>query len=157
MLENIHPAIVHFPIALLLTAGLIELAAWLLHRPALHLVSLWNCALGALGAAVAVWSGLHAEELSEHTAAAHEIIERHETLGRITLIVAVVVLVLRLAMRKRMNRWMQVAVLVLMLTAAASAVAGGYLGGRLVYEFGVGTPAARQAHAPHEHHHHESE
>ena len=60
-MESLHPLVVHFPIALLLSAVGLELLALLLKRPALHRISLWNLCLGTLGAAAAVLTGLRAE------------------------------------------------------------------------------------------------
>ena len=160
-LAPLHPVFVHFPVALLLAAGLLEVLALLLRKPALHVVSLWNLVLGTLGAVAAFFSGEEAEEASEHVAAAHQLIERHELLGKITLVVAVIVTRLRLVTRDRLPGWLRAAAVALMLTAAGSVAAGGYLGGRLVYEFGVGQrSSAAHAHAPdatHEHHHHHDE
>ena len=56
-MESAHPLVVHFPIALLLTAVLLDLAALVLRRPGLHRIALWNLSLGALGAGIAVLTG----------------------------------------------------------------------------------------------------
>ena len=161
-LAPFHPVFVHFPIALLIGAGLIEVLALALRRPTLHVVSLWNLVLGTLGAGMAFLSGEQAEELAEHAAAAHQVLQWHETLGRTTLIVAVLVTLLRLVTRDRLAGWLRIVSVSLMLAAVGSVAAGGYLGGRLVYEFGLGTPsaAAHRASGAHEHdqpHHHDDE
>ena len=47
-----HPAIVHFPVALLIAAMLFEVASWLLKNPTLHHAGVWNLHLGAISALV---------------------------------------------------------------------------------------------------------
>ena len=56
-LQNIHPLIVHFPIAFLTASVPIYLLAWILRRELLESVGLWLLSLGTLGAAAAVYTG----------------------------------------------------------------------------------------------------
>src|SRR5215471_9516312 len=56
-LQNIHPLIVHFPIAFLTASVPIYLLAWTLRREMLESVGLWLLSLGTLGAAAAVYTG----------------------------------------------------------------------------------------------------
>ena len=41
-MESVHPLVVHFPIALLLTALLLDGAGLVFRRPDLHRLALWN-------------------------------------------------------------------------------------------------------------------
>ena len=66
-MESVHPLVVHFPIALLLTAVALDLLAVALKRPGWHRIALWNLAMGTAGAGLAVWSGLRASEVAKHT------------------------------------------------------------------------------------------
>ena len=66
-MESVHPLMVHFPIALLLTAPLADLVAFVLKRPAFYRIGLWNLSLGTLGAGAAVRTGLWAAEIAKHT------------------------------------------------------------------------------------------
>ena len=52
-----HPAVIHFPIALLLTALVAEAAAWATGKPLLHHIGVFNLHLGALSAIVAAAMG----------------------------------------------------------------------------------------------------
>jgi uncharacterized membrane protein len=61
-LQNSHPLVVHFPIALLVTAALVYWLGWLARRETWAWTGLWMLVLGALGAVVAVWTGLGAGE-----------------------------------------------------------------------------------------------
>ena len=137
-MESLHPLVVHFPIALLLTALLTDLLAVALKRPSLHPIALWNLGLGTAGAAVAVLTGLQAEDIGKHSFEIWQVIERHKRLGIITLILGVGLLAWRLSRRDRLTpraRWMTIAVMLIM---ALTVTFGARLGGRLVYEFGVG-------------------
>lgn len=59
-LQNIHPLVVHYPVALLTLAALLYVVAWVSRRDSWAWTALWMLALGTLGAALAVWTGLRA-------------------------------------------------------------------------------------------------
>src|SRR2546426_10774005 len=61
-LQNLHPLVVHYPIALLTTCLPIYLLAWILDRESLELTGLWLLGLGTLSGAVAVYTGLVGSE-----------------------------------------------------------------------------------------------
>ena len=146
-MESVHPLIVHFPIALLLTALVLDLLAVARKRPAWHRIALWNLALGTLGAAAAVATGLQAEDVAKHSFEIWQIIELHKRLGITTLILGMMVAGWRLAHRDQLTpraRFLTLAATVIM---ASTLSIGGYLGGRLVYEFGVGGSFGRSTHA----------
>ena len=137
-MESVHPLIVHFPIALLLTATALDLIAVLMKRPNLHRIALWNLGLGTLGAAAAVATGLRAQEIAKHSFEIWEVMEIHERLGVTTLILAIMILSWRLKRRDQLTRRARLLTLGVMLVMCTTVSVGGYLGGRLVYEFGVG-------------------
>jgi uncharacterized membrane protein len=60
VLQNYHPLVVHYPVALLTAAVLVYLLAWIARRESWAWTALWLLALGMLAAAVAVWTGLSA-------------------------------------------------------------------------------------------------
>ena len=145
--------VVHFPIALLLSAVALELLALALKRPALHRVSLWNLGLGTIGAGTAVWTGWQAAEIAKHTFEIHQIMELHRKLGLATLILGTLVLVWRLWWRDQLSRQVRLMLLAVLLAMAGTLSYGAHLGGRLVYEFGVGGPfgASTPVGTPHHH------
>jgi len=59
-LQNLHPLVVHFPLALLPSAVLLYFLAGLSGRESLAWNGLWLLGLGTLGGAVAVGTGLYA-------------------------------------------------------------------------------------------------
>ncbi len=61
-LQNLHPLVVHYPIAFLTASVPIYFLAWILHSETLEWVGLWLLGLGTLGAAVAASTGLWGSE-----------------------------------------------------------------------------------------------
>jgi len=58
--QNLHPLVVHYPVALLTLAAMLYVVAWAAGRDAWAWTALWMLALGTLAAALAVWTGLRA-------------------------------------------------------------------------------------------------
>ena len=137
-MESIHPLVVHFPIALFLTAVCMDVAALILTRPALHRIALWNLTLGTVGAGIAVLSGLQAEDIAKHSFEIWQVLELHKRLGFITLILGSGLVAWRLAKKDRLTARARVVSLLASFILAGTLAWGAHLGGRLVYEFGVG-------------------
>ena len=137
-MQSAHPLVVHFPIALLLTAVVLDVLAVVARRPAWHRVALWNLALGTLAAGAAVISGLRAEDVAKHSFDIWEVMELHERLGIATLAMGAVVSALRLWKRDQLSPRWRVLTIALLLAMLGTLTYGAHLGGRLVYEFGVG-------------------
>ena len=137
-MESIHPLIVHFPIALLLTALALDMLAAVLKRPALHRIGLWNLSLGTLAAAAAVLSGRQAAAVAKHSFEIWQVMELHEHLGITTLVLGCLAVAWRLSRRDRFSSTGRLVALLLMCAMAGTLSYGAYLGGRMVYEFGVG-------------------
>lgn len=137
-MESLHPATIHFPIAFLMAAFGVETAALVLRQPSWHRISLWNLCLGGAAAGVAVFTGRMAGAVAKHSFEIHSVMEQHERLGYVVLALVGVAAGWRLMARDRLSiraRWM--AWILLGLACGAMAF-GAHLGGRLVYEFGVG-------------------
>jgi len=137
-MESIHPLIVHFPIALLLTAVVLDVGALIFKRPGWQRIALWNLSLGTLAAGAAVLSGLQAEDVAKHSFEIWKIMQLHKRLGIITLILGIMATALRLKTRDQLTPIARLGTIGLMLAMAGTLCWGGYLGGRMVFEFGVG-------------------
>ncbi len=144
-MESLHPALVHFPIALLLASLLIEALALIFRKEAWRVASLWTLLLGWAGAIAAVLTGRQAMAVAKHSMEIHRLMSLHERIGYAVLAVATVVLFWRILSRDRLSarsRWM---VWLPLAIACAGMAYGAFLGGRLVYEYGVGGSYGRQS------------
>ncbi len=96
-LPDLHPVLVHFPIALLPTAFLFDLACFALHRWVWldrAAVSLYG--LGVLGAGAAIWAGQHAAaRVGPVSSAIERLIADHSDWAFFTVIVFVGITLLR--------------------------------------------------------------
>ncbi len=85
--NHVHPAIVHFPIALLATAPLIFLLGglWPAQRRGIHAVALLLLLLGLLGGLLALATGDAAEKLAHRTPELRAALNHHEFLAQWTV------------------------------------------------------------------------
>jgi uncharacterized membrane protein len=136
-----HPIIVHFPLALIITATVCLTLARL--RPSLScadslgIVGTWNLGIGALAVLAALGSGLAAAIDLQVGAAAHLAIAAHVKSAIVTSILVLAAALWRgfgVAPASRPS-WL----FVLLLWAAAGALTvTGYRGGQNVYRYGIG-------------------
>jgi uncharacterized membrane protein len=136
-----HPMLVHFPMALVVTAALFLVAARLLrqerHAATLATVGTWNLCFGAVAALFALATGL-AAVLDLHVGlAARQAISVHVKWAIFTTLALVLLAVWRGAGAAQESRpsWIFVVVL---LAATAGLVMTGYRGGQNVYHYGIG-------------------
>lgn len=130
---RLHPMVVHFPIALLLTALLVETFSRLRRKPGPSPTALTCLALGVISAACAIASGLANEEYESHGKALAAAIDQHQLWGIITGSVGAAALVLGLlshAWNRKALRWTY---FIALLGAGALTAATGHMGGSLVY------------------------
>ena len=135
-----HPLAVHFPLALIVVATPLLLAARLLRSEAMAstaIVGTWNLCLGALAALFALATGLGAVLDLDVNAAARQAISLHMKWAMFSTLALVLLAVWRGAGAAPGSRPSWIFVFVLLAATAALAVTG-YLGGQNVYEFGVG-------------------
>jgi uncharacterized membrane protein len=80
-IQKLHPATVHFPIALLFMSLLFYFFAAAKKSKGAELVALSNMIAGTLISYLAVYTGILAEHAVKQTPAVHEFVELHEKLG----------------------------------------------------------------------------
>lgn len=158
-MPNLHPAVVHLPLGLLPAAA--GVWAWGTWRKDERWLFAGRALLGlaALGAALAVLSGLRAEDTIPHSEAVHRLLETHEATGWTTAVLSVLAFLLAWKGRGARAAWGAAALAALALAAAAQTAD---LGGRMVYLEGAGVKPAMEAAAKaepaapagHEHHRH---
>lgn len=146
--DPLHPAVVHFPIVLILIGTASAVIAAIM--PKWHLPVLAACLLcaGALGAIAATWSGDRDEEvLGELDPTAEHVLEEHEEWGETTRNSALVAAVLSVAALVTVRIPLAAKILAVLAAAGGiwasfAVVQAGHYGGRLVYKHGAGVNAA---------------
>lgn len=152
---NLHPLVLHFPIAFLMGFFLVELYGLLFRNRAARQLASGLLYLGAFGAVVTAASGLIAAETVPHGARVHDIMEWHERAG-----LTVASLSVALALWRRIGgipHSSMALALSLMLSGLMSLILflGADLGGMMVYRHGVGVQSL-QTNEEHHHHLHDS-
>lgn len=148
--SNLHPLIVHFPIAFLTAFLLLEIIGVIWKSAVVRQVASGMLYLGALSAVAAAAAGLVAEETVPHGAAVHDIMEWHERLGLTVATLSVVLAVWRAMAGARFSRMAQGLHLFLAGIVATCLFFGADLGGLMVYQYGVGVQSLQQTD---DHHH----
>jgi len=143
-LQNIHPLIVHFPIALLPGAVLLYVLAWLAKKENWAWTGLWLLGLGTLGAAAAVASGLYgAEGVMVAPPVREHLLVNHERI-MIGVLGLSVILSVWAWLARPMPRRGGVVFLVLLAFLLAVLTVGADFGGRMVYDYNAGGNACPQ-------------
>jgi uncharacterized membrane protein len=151
---NVHPLIVHFPIAFLSAFLLLEILGLVLRRPALRTVASGLLYLGAVGAVAAAAAGLVAEDIVPHGGAVHEIMEWHERLGLTVAALSVILAVWRAVSGGRFASSMALGLhLTMAVILNLCLVLGADLGGLMVYQYGVGVKSLQDEREIHQHAH----
>jgi uncharacterized membrane protein len=143
-LQNIHPLVVHFPIAFLVGAALFYFLSWILRNQTLATTAFLLLILGTLAAGAAVGTGLYGEEgVMVSRSVREHLLEAHEnfmlgTLG-LSIVLSIWALVARPFPKKR--RWI---FLLLFLVLLGIMTAGADYGARMVYDYNAGGSACSQ-------------
>lgn len=145
---HLHPMLVHFPIALLITSVLFDAVGTAFKRDGLREGALWLLVLGFLGGIGSVVSGVMVEEIAEKAGIAEALIERHETWAFVTMGIFGLLLVGRLFLRNQFARATMTAYFVVAAIGLGTLSVTGYFGGNLVYEHGAGVRQAAQSLPP---------
>ncbi|MDP2903236.1 MAG: DUF2231 domain-containing protein [Methylovulum sp.] len=140
-MENIHPLLVHFPVAFLLAFFALDFVGTLVKKPQWRGVASWLLYLGTIAAVFTVTAGFMAANTVAHGDNVHAIMERHEHIGILVLTLAAVLSLWRI----RSGSLIQGAANTLFLMLAALLCAllslGADLGGLMVYKYGVAVEA----------------
>jgi uncharacterized membrane protein len=135
---ELHPAIVHLPIGLLIGALIFDLLYATIELKSLESAGTWCLVLGAVGGALAVLSGMGEKGTLGHvTEQGHELLERHELVGYVLLGLFALLAIWSLASRGVPQRARKLFLLLMLLGVGALGYQG-YLGGEMVYFQAVG-------------------
>lgn len=137
-LQELHPTLVHLPLALLPLAVGSEILGAVTDRPVFRTFGRRAITLAAAGAVGAAVTGLIAGEEVNVEGEARDMLQTHRNLNAVATVVAITMAFWRHRIRKADAAYL------------AAGVAGigvvtytGYLGGQLVYEHGVGVDPAK--------------
>lgn len=140
-MHPIHPIVVHFPIALLCVSVAFDFLARRWPSGGLRETSLYCLLAGVMSSALAVATGGMEEELAERAGAPESVLELHESLGTVTLVLFVALLGLRLAIQWGWLKDIRPLTLGLGMIGIVILALTGYWGGELVYTYGIGVKA----------------
>ena len=146
----LHPMLVHFPVALVVFAGILALLAWIWNKPRLHQIARVNLIIGTACAIPTVISGMAAEGNVFTIDPQHDILERHELLATISLVLLVALSLWAIWKRKDWTSKVPIIFTIVLLIAHLSVAGTAFYGAKLVYHHGVGVnPAAlSETHIP---------
>lgn len=140
---DLHPAVVHFPIALAAAGALGEVAYLLVRKPALKWFGPALLTLALLGAGGAYFSGTAVEDKAEDQGVPEQAVETHEESALWAIGAIALAALLSWATRPRGGAlWLAALVA---LVAMAVTLRTGHLGATLVYQHGAGRVGAAAA------------
>ena len=143
-LQNLHPLVIHFPIAFLMGAALLYVAAWLLKRDSFAHSAFVVLVLGALSLMGAVATGLYAEQgVMLALSVREELLQPHKTAMLATLAICTMLTVWAVVARP-FPRKGRLLFLFLLLVMIGAMTVGADFGGRMVYDYNAGGNACRQ-------------
>ncbi len=152
-MQNIHPLLVHFPIALLSVFFILDLAGTLAKRTQWRAGASFFLYFGTVAAAATVTAGLIAASSVAHSDEVHVIMERHEHFGLSVLSLAVILSAWRLKSGPVIQGAANTLFLMLAALMCGLIFLGADLGGLMVYKHGVAVEAVLAPEGGHEHAH----
>lgn len=137
-MTTVHPFVVHFPVALLVAAFLLEVAALALRRTELSRAGWWNQLLGTAGIAAAVLTGLSAKQTASIQGNAAALFEVHEQVAFAVTAIFALLLLWRIGTRTQLPQKPRMVYIALFAAGIALLLYGAWFGGELVYRYGTG-------------------
>jgi len=137
-MEHVHPFVVHFPLALLITASFMGLVGIFYRRGLFKEIVLWQCVVSLFFLFLAIISGYSEEERIIGSLPVDELMTVHK---KNSYIITILFLLLTswLVLRKRVMKTVEYASWVVFLTiGGVSVIYQGVVGSKLVYREGVG-------------------
>lgn len=141
-IPNIHPLLVHFPIALLTIFFIVDFAGSVVKNSDIRRTAGWFLYFGTFGALLAVAAGLQAASTVPHTSAVHEIMMQHRTYGITVASLAVFLTVWRFLVHGRFGTLANIIHLGLTAITCIIMMLGADLGGLMVFKYGVAGSAS---------------
>ena len=140
-MAELHPPIVHFAIALTIIGIIFDILGFALKKESLKYAGFWVFIIGIVAVWGAMLSGEAAEELVEkfvENTKVEEIFETHEELGKILPWIFTGLGLFRVYLYIKENSKLMIIYLILAFIGIGLIGYQGKLGGKMVYEHGVG-------------------
>ena len=131
----LHPMVVHFPIALFITALGLEVASIVFKKESYHKSALQLYVIAALITPLVVRTGLWEEERLNLN---HPILNWHRTFALWTMWTSLLSLPVLWFIKRECQRYFRIIFVIFLLGAVSFVSLAGYNGGRMVYEYGTG-------------------
>jgi uncharacterized membrane protein len=152
-MDNIHPLLVHFPLAFLSAFFVLDVVGTLAKKPQWRGVAGWFLYFGTVGALFTVMAGFIAANSVPHGGDVHEIMERHEHYGLSVLSLATLLSIWRMKSDVSVRGGANNFFLILSALMCALMLLGADLGGLMVYHYGVSVKAVPVIEGSHDHQH----
>lgn len=152
-LNNIHPLLVHFPIAFFTAFFLLDLLGTLAKKPQWRNAASYFLYLGTLGAAFTVAAGFIAADSVAHGEEVHDFMENHEHFGVAVLSLSGLLSLWRMKSGCILRGGSNFVFLLLAGVLCVLLTLGADLGGLMVYHYGVSVNAAAAPEDGYMHHH----
>lgn len=135
LLTPIHPKLVHFPIALFLTALALDFVSLVFRKKEFHQSAIYLYVGAALLTPLVVRTGIWE---TERLHLSHPLLTKHSVMAQRTMWVSLMSLPVLWFMKKEFTKHSRILFMVLLLVIAGLVTYTGHLGGQMVYEYGVG-------------------
>ena len=143
-LQNIHPLVVHFPIAFLVGAALFYFLGWIFRNNTLTTAGFLLLILGTLSAGTAVGTGLYAEDgVMVSRSVREHLLEVHEKFMFVALGLSIALSIWALIARPFPKKGRLLFLLLLLVLLGIMSVGADY-GARMVYDYNAGGSACSQ-------------
>lgn len=143
-LQNVHPLVVHFPVAFLTGAALLYILAWIFRSDRFAFTAFVVLILGTISAAAAVGTGLYAEDgVMVSFSVREHLLDDHEDLMLTTLGVSMVLLIWAFFARPFPKKGRPFFILLFLVLLGIMTVGADY-GARMVYDYNAGGNACSQ-------------
>jgi uncharacterized membrane protein len=150
-IQNFHPLLVHFPIALLSAFLLLDVIGTLAKKTHWRDAASWFLYFGTVAAGLTVMAGFIAADSVAHGENVHDIMELHEHIGVAVLVVAILLSIWRIAGGSLIQGAANGLFLTLTTLLCGLMALGADLGGLMVYKYGVSVEAVKQPEDGHVH------
>jgi uncharacterized membrane protein len=135
---NLHPVIVHFPIALLVVAALLATISLFIKKESWKEWMFKNLVLGLAFVPLAIIAGIIEEQNLQHNEAIHSVLTIHKYNGFVVLIIYSILTIWFWRRKNSIQKKEYTAWVLCLLLATGLLSYQGYLGGKMVFDLGAG-------------------